>query len=147
MPTRDIFDDLLDELGDLGDGRAKLLKELRAIATGTLVDEAAKVASRVVLKGIDGVIEAAVRNLPPARARTLADSFLTEVIGQQYDQLREALEAYVPLQLAVEVAKRQAGPTSAQANAARARRQRGIDELREEVRDLLRTAVGKQPTD
>lgn len=144
----DIFASLVGELDGLaGNVKDRLLKELKSVAAAALVDEAAKVSARALLKGVDAVVAVAVKNLSSEQAEVLAESFVTDAIGEQYDQLQDALKAYVPLQIAVEWAKKQHGSNSGPANAARVARQAGIEELREEVRDILRVATGKSPAD
>ena len=140
--------DLLDGIPGLsGSVRSILLKELEQLAATALVNNAAKVAAQVILKGIDGTVATAVKHLPADQAARLAHEFATEVVGQQYDQLMDAFKAYVPLQLAVEVAKKAHGGASPEANAARAARAAGIAELRQEMQDLLLAVTGKTPTD
>ena len=140
--------DLLEDVPGLSAAvRDTLLKELEHLAATALVNEAAQVAAHVILKGIDGVVAAAVKHLPSDKAAYLTSEFASEVVGQQYDQLIEALQEYVPLQLAVEVAKKNFGASSAQVTSARAARAHGIAELRQEVRDVLLAVTGKVPGD
>jgi hypothetical protein len=119
----------------------KLLGDLTKAGKKIAVDEVAKQVSRITLKGIDSFLAVAVKNLPSDQASTLADAYTT-ALADQIDQFGEAIDAYLPLQLAVEVAKKQHGDKSPEANAARAARVAGIAEMRQEVRDVFRTVTG-----
>ena len=147
MAGIDTIGDLIKSLGLADEIQKKLVIDLKHIGAQALVSESAKLASRALLKGIDGVVAAAVKHLSEGQVRSFADDFVSEVVGLQYDQLLDAFRAYVPLAVAVEQAKQNFGSSSGEANAARAKRQAGIDELREEVRDLLRVVAGEEPVD
>ncbi len=142
-----IFEDLLAEFQLPADVKDRLLRELRKLGYQALADQAARLTAQALLKGIDGVVAAAVKVLPAAEAHDLADWFWQDALEAQLKQLSDALEAYVPLQVAVELAKEQRGPTSVEAAVARVARVEGIANVRAEVRDLLRAATGGDPAD
>ena len=147
MAAISVIGDLVKNLGLADVIKKQLVDELKHIGTQALVTEAAKLASRSILKGLDSVVAASVKHLSPGQAKVFTDDFVTEVVGLQYDQLLDAFRAYVPLAVAVELAKREFGSNSAQVNAARAARQVGISEMREEIRDVLLVSTGGTPVD
>lgn len=147
MAAVDMIGDLVKNLGLTDQIEKMLVNELKKIGAQALVGEASKLASRALLKGIDGVAAAAVKHMSDAQAQAFANEFVSEVVGLQYDQLLDAFKAYVPLAVAVEMAKEKHGSNSAQANAARALRQTGINEMRQEVKDVLLASMGSAPAD
>lgn len=123
-----------------------LLHELEGTAKGIAVDEAAKLTSRTLLKGVDTFVATAVKHLAAGDATKLSGAYL-QVLTEQLNQLNTALMVYVPLQVGVEAAKRAHGDSSAEATAARLKRAPGIVALRQEVKDVLTVAAGGTPSD
>jgi hypothetical protein len=124
-----------------GDLKDRLLHQLEAAVKQLAVDQLAKSTAHVLLKSIDSVIAVAVANLSRGDAQKLASAYALEVL-RQLDQLSDAVHAYIPMQVTVEVAKQEHGATSPQAAAARKAREAGIAELKQEVKDLLKSATG-----
>ena len=143
-----MFEDIIREVLPNVTGTLKdnLLQQLEAVGKKVLVDEAQKQVARALLKSIDTVVTIAVANLPRGDAVKLGEAY-AEALLMQVEQLADAIDDYVPLQVDVEVTKQQHGTTSPQAQAARKRREVGITELRAEVRDVLRAATGDEPED
>lgn len=135
-------------LGDLkGDLAKHLLKELEGVGKDYAGNAVAKQAGRVLVKGIDEVVERAVKVLHEGEK---AEEFVTsyaEAMDGEWVELLEAIKDYIPLQVAVEVAKKKHGKNSDEANAARAARKAGIEEVHEEVRDVFASALGGNVTD
>lgn len=123
------------------DIKGKLADELKDVAQDFISKNVISQVSRVILKGIDEIVEKAVKHLPKEQVIKVAGSY-THEIDQQFVQLNEAIVTYIPLQVAVEVAKRQHGKNSAEANAARAERAKGIEEVKEEFGDLFGSILG-----
>lgn len=140
--------DLIERaLPDLDGALTKqLLRDLEETAEGIAVSEGAKLVARGLVKGIDGVAAVAFKNLSPSEADRLIGAYAVTVRGQ-LDQLMVATVDYVPLAMDVERNKNQFGKNSAEANAARKRREVGITEMRQEVRDILLAATGDEPAD
>lgn len=142
------FDGLVkDFLGDLEkEVQKKLIAELENIGKEFAIEHVTKTLSRTILKGIDGIVAVTVKLSDRAHAGELAHGYL-DVVDEQFLQLQEALKTYVPLQIAVEVAKKEFGKNSAEANAARKEREQGIEEVREEVSDIIAALLGEHVTD
>ena len=119
----------------------KLLGDLKKSGKKLAVDAVAKQVSRIIVKSLDSFIEVTVKNLPGDQATALTDAY-DVALSIQFDQLGDAIDAYIPLQMAVEVAKKQFGDKSPEANAARELRAAGIAEMRQEVRDIFRAVTG-----
>lgn len=144
-----MFEDLIRRtLGDLPtDVRRRLILGLEDLGKEFLVPKVADTVGRVVVKSIDGVAKAAVKSLATEEdAARLASAYLVEVTDQ-LSQFAEALDAYLPHALAVEVAKKAHGDKSAQANAARRERERWMNEAKSEVRDVFRAIAGQEAAD
>ena|SRR6185436_15259117 len=124
----------------------EIVRDLKSKAKELLVNEISKAAGRVILKGIDGVVAVAVDSLSKRDAQKLLDGY-TEHLGNELQELFDALDTYIPLQLNVELAKAAFGDKSPEANAARKLRQAGIDEFKEEFRDFFNVIVGDEPAD
>ena len=139
---------LIDEfLPDLDGAIAKkLLRDLEDAGERIAVAEGAKLAARGLVKGIDAFAAVAVRHLSPVDAADLTDSYV-EMLKEQIEQLTEAISDYAPLALDVEANKKRHGTKSAEANAARQRREVGIAEMRQEVKDVLLAAIGDETAD
>jgi hypothetical protein len=123
-----------------------VVRDLKANAKEVLTKQVAEAAARAILKGVDGVVAVAVNNLSRRDAQKLLDGY-TEHLGQELSELFDALDVYIPLQLNVELAKAAHGNDSAEVNKARSERKAGIDEFKEEFRDLFRVIVGDEPKD
>jgi hypothetical protein len=135
-------------LGDLkGDVAKKLLGELENVGKDYAANTVSKQAGRVLVKGIDEVVERAVKVLDKAeQTEEFVESYVDQMDGE-WVELLDAIKAYIPLQVAVEVAKKKHGKNSAEANAARAKRKAGIEEVHEEVRDVFAGVLGGTITD
>lgn len=123
-----------------------VLPELEKVAKGFAVDFAAKGSAQVILKGIDGSIAAIVKHLSRSQAEEFAEAYRAQ-LAEELAELSQAITFYMPLQLDVEWQKKVHGSKSDEANAARARRQEGINALRQETKDLLLAAIGETPAD
>lgn len=143
-----MFEKLLPQVlpGLTEDAGDRLLQQLEGVGKQILVGELSKQTARALLKSIDTVAAIAVANLVKGDAERLVGAYAQTVLVQ-IQQLAEATAAYVPLQIGVEVAKQRFGTTSGEATAARKRREAGINELRAEVRDVLRAATGGTVSD
>lgn len=130
-------------LGDLkGDIAKKLLGELENVGKDYAAKTVSKQAGRVLVKGIDEVVERAVKVLEKGeQTQEFVESYVDQMDGE-WVELLDAIKEYIPLQVAVEVAKKKYGKNSAQANAAREKRKAGIDEVHEEVRDVFAGVLG-----
>lgn len=135
-------------LGDLkGDIAKKLLGELENVGKDYAAKTVSKQAGRVLVKGIDEVVERAVKVLDKVgQTEEFVESYVDQMDGE-WIELLEAIKTYIPLQVAVEVAKKKHGPKSAEANAAREKRKAGIEEVHEEVRDVFAGVLGGTVTD
>lgn len=123
-----------------------LLGELKHVASDFVTKNIMSQVARAILKGIDEVVEHAVKVLPSEQVAKLAGAY-TDEIDRQFVQLNQAIGAYIPLQVAVEIAKKQHGKTSAEANAARIARASGIDEVKDEFGDLFGSVLGQHVSD
>lgn len=133
--------------GDLkNDAAKKLLHELEGVGKDLATQKVADVAGRVIVKGIDQVVAAAVKLADHLDVHDFAEHYL-DTVDEELAELTIALKAYVPLQVAVETAKHQYGNNSAEANAARAARKAGIEEVKEEVGDIFASVIGGHVTD
>jgi hypothetical protein len=143
-----MFEDLIGKvLGGLPfQLKDKLLGELENAVESIVTDTVSKSCSRTILKGIDGVVAASVKSLTNTDAQALIDAYMIE-IREQVLQFANAITVYVPLQVAVETAKKEHGTNSVQAKEARTAREAGIKEFREEFQDILRVVVGDDPKD
>lgn len=124
----------------------RLVNDLEDLGREFLVPKVADSVGRVVVKAIDGVAKVGVKALPQADAERLAAAYLVEVTDQ-LGQFSAALDDYLPHALAVEVAKRKFGSSSAQANAARRERKKWMDEAKSEVRDIFAAIAGGEVED
>lgn len=143
-----MFEDLIRRtLGDLStEVKRKLINELEDLGKEFLVPKVADSVGRIVVKSIDGVAAAAVRTLPEEDAARLVAAYLVEVT-EQLDQFSTALENYAPHPIAVEVAKKQFGSKSVQANLERMARKKWMDEVKGEARDVFRAIAGAEVED
>jgi hypothetical protein len=143
-----MFVDLLKTaLVGVPDAVKKLLEqELKHQAEEFLAKTVIKTVAHNMLKGIDDVIAASVHVLSSDQVARLAGAYRNE-IDRQFVQLNQAVATYIPLQVAVEMAKKQHGNNSPEANAARAKRAAGIDEVKTEFGDLFAAIVGEHVTD
>lgn len=139
-----LIEDVLPGLS--GDVVKKLLQELEDVAEGIAVNEGAKLVARGLVKGIDAFAAVAVKHLAPSDTEALTKAYVA-TLATQMDQLSQAARLYVPLALDVEINKERFGKNSTEANAARKRREVGITEMRQEVKDLLLAATGDEPVD
>lgn len=139
-----LFDGLIkDVLPSLEkDAAGSLLKNLESVGEGIALHRVSAEVAHIVLKSIDGVVAAAVKTLSAEEATKIGDAYLAE-IDTQVINLGEALAHYIPLQAEVEFAKRIHGNNSAEANAARAARQVGIDLIRKDIDQAFGELIGK----
>jgi hypothetical protein len=129
------------------DVKRRLIAELEGLGKEFVSTQVADAVGRVIVKGVDGVAKAAVRSLDTEElAAGLAAAYLVE-IQEQLHQFSDALDDYLPYAIAVEVAKRQYGSSSQQANGARAVRKRWMDEAKSEVRDIFKAVAGVEVAD
>jgi len=136
---KDLIGDVLPDLDDVQ--LKRLLRKLEDVGEEIAVGEVAKLAARGLVKGIDAFAKFAVVNLSGADSEALAQAYVVALQAQLQD-LVEAVGLYVPLALDVETNKEIHGANSEQANAARKRRETGINEIRGEMKDVLLAAVG-----
>jgi hypothetical protein len=143
-----MFEDLIKKvLGDVESHvRDQVLGELKRFGDTISADQVAKSCSRAIMKGIDGVTAACVNSLGKGDAEKLMNAYTAE-LQRQISQFSEAIALYAPLDLQVELAKKTWGDKSKQANDARALREKGISEFRQELKDILDAAVGKKTSD
>lgn len=125
----------------VGDLKEKILGQLEGIAKKYVFDQMSKQMARAIVKGIDAVAKVAVKNLPRTDSEALAAAYAA-LLKEQLTQLSDAATIYVPLAVDVEIAKKEFGSNSAEAKAARLRREVGMGEIREEVQDVFRAATG-----
>jgi hypothetical protein len=144
MKLADLIKQAVPDLS--GDVLKSLLHDLEKVGHDALVQEAGRVTARALLKGIDAFVAVAVAHLPVEDAEELTGAY-ADVLTAQLKDLSEATFDYIPLQVAVEAAKRAHGAKSAEAAAARQAREAGITEMRAEVRDVLLAASGGEPGD
>jgi hypothetical protein len=128
------------------DVKKKLADELRNVAEDFVTKNVTAQVARVLLKGIDEVVEKSVKLLSSDQVEKLAGAYADE-IDRQFVDLNQAIAAYVPLQVAVEMAKKEHGNKSAEANAARALRAAGIDEVKSEFGDMFGAILGNHVKD
>lgn len=95
-----------------------------------------------LLKGIDDVVVAAVKNLPTDKAQALTTEY-AGAIEAKIGLLIQAITAYIPHQIAVEVAKKEHGTDSAEANAARADRATYINEVHADIAEIFTEITGE----
>jgi hypothetical protein len=138
-----MFDALVKEFfdGATNDLSKKLLHELEGVGKDLAKNKVSEVAGRVIVKGIDDVVAAAVKVLDNTQTDAFTHQFL-DGVDMELAELVDAIRQYVPLQVAVEVAKHKFGTNSKEANAARAARVAGIAEVKEEVGDIFASVVG-----
>lgn len=141
---KDLIREALPDLGP--DTAGNLLRQLEDVGEEIAVDAGAKLAARGLVKGIDLFARVAVKNLSRDEADDLTTSYVDAIVVQ-LDQLIEAIQSYAPLAFAVEAAKKEHGDKSAEANAARRAREVAMNELRQEVRDVLKAATGGEVAD
>jgi hypothetical protein len=121
--------------------KKELVARLKAVAAEFISQNVVTTVSHTILKGIDTVIATSVHALTSDQIEKLAGAY-TDKIDQQFVQLNQAIGVYIPLQVAVEVAKKEHGDKSGEANAARALRAKGIDEVKSEFGDLFGVILG-----
>lgn len=136
----DLVHDLLPDLEV--DTKNKLLAELEKLSQDFAIGHISGSVAHAVLKSVDGLIAASLKVVDKEQALILAQGFSDEVDVQMV-HLQDALVRYIPLQVNVEVAKKQFGDHSADANAAREKRKVGITEVKEDVGNLMAAFVGK----
>jgi hypothetical protein len=144
-----IWEDLIrSELGELAiEAKKRLIRQLTELGREFLVPQVADAVSRIITKSLDGVVKAAVTSLEMEDdAARLCSAYLAEV-QDQFDEFQAALESYLPLAIAVEVAKKTHGGSSSEANEARRTRSVFLAECRAEVRDIFAAVVGKETGD
>lgn len=143
-----LFEDLLRRtVGDLEtELKRKLIAELYELGNTYVAPKVADLASRGILKSLDGVSWAAVRTLPKEDAARFVAGYLDEVL-EQFEQFTEALRGYAPLSHAVNEARHEFGHKSAQANAARKARDKWTREVKSEARDIFKVVAGEEPVD
>ena len=143
-----LFDDLVRRsLGDLSaEVKRRLIRDLEGIGKAFVSTSVADAVSRTVIKSLDGVVAVAVKALPQEESERLAAAYLAEVT-EQLDEFSQALLDYLPHAVSVEVAKKSHGNNSYQAVLARLERQRFIEGVRSEVKDVFRAVAGQEPTD
>jgi hypothetical protein len=144
-----IWSDLIQNgLGELTtEAKKALIQRLTALGKEFVVPQVADTVSRVFVKSLDGVVKAAVTSLEMEDdAARLCSAYLAEV-QDQFDEFQAALESYLPLAIAVEVAKKTHGGSSSEANEARRQRATFLAECRAEVRDIFAAVVGKDAGD
>jgi len=124
----------------------QIIRDLKNTAKNAIAKQLATTCGHAVVKGIDGVIGVAVEHLDKTDVQKLLDGYLNQVEDQLSD-LFLAIDAYIPLQLHVELEKAAHGDNSPEANQARALRQAGIDELKQECKDFLNVILGDLPAD
>lgn len=130
-------------LGTLeSEGAKALLQELEQIAAGWTEPLITKEVARLLLKGIDAVVVAGVKKLDNAHALALTETYVVKV-DDQLAALAAALGHYIPLQIAVEVAKKEHGNNSLEANAARQARKDGINAVRTDVGAVFAELFGE----
>jgi hypothetical protein len=144
-----IWEDLIrSELGELAiEAKKRLIRQLTELGREFLVPQVADAVSRIITKSLDGVVKAAVTSLEMEDdAARLCSAYLAEV-QDQFDEFQAALESYLPLAIAVEVAKKKHGASSSEANEARRTRAVFLAECRAETRDIFAAVVGKETGD
>lgn len=130
-------------LGTLeSEGAKAVLKELEQIAADWAEPLITKEVARLLLKGVDAVVVAGVKTLADTDALSLTEKYVEHVDGQ-LAALAEALGHYIPLQIAVELAKKAHGDNSPEANAARQARRAGIDTVRTDVGAVFAELFGE----
>src|SRR5688500_11658717 len=103
-----VFKKLIEQvLGELSkDLQKQLLNELKTVAKKYLADKLIATLARNLLKGIDTVIAQSVKLLSTDQVLKLTSAYAGEV-DRQLVQLNKAVATYIPLQLDVELAKKQ----------------------------------------
>jgi hypothetical protein len=133
-------------VGVSDDVKKALQNELKHVADDFVAHSVVDKAAKILLKGIDSVIEASVKVLPSTQADKVAAAYVDE-IDQQFVQLNMAISAYIPLQVDVEMQKHRFGNQSEQANDARERRKGGIAEVKAEFGDVFAAILGAHVSD
>jgi len=121
--------------------KKQLGADLKKVAAEFISENVVKTVSHTILKGIDTIVATSVHTLTSDQVKKVAGAY-TDQIDQQFVQLNQAIAAYIPLQVAVEVAKKEHGNNSAEANAARAIRANGINEVKSEFGDIFGVILG-----
>lgn len=120
--------------------------ELEAAAKKVAQDTIAAACARLLVKGTDSAIAIAVKHLPENQVDPFAEAY-DESVAEELAELQQALAAYAPLQCAVELAKKKHGNKSTEANEARKRREIGLSGFRSEIKDVVLSVSGGEPTD
>ena len=128
------------------DVKKALLNELKDVAHDFVVSHVMDKTAKIVLKGIDQVVEKSVKLLTSDQVNKVAGAY-TDEIDRQFVQLNQALATYIPLQVDVELAKKEHGKNSAEANAERVKRAAGIAEVKSEFGDLFGSILGDHVKD
>lgn len=118
------------------EGAKTLIHQLESFAKPYLVKETALTVGAVLLEGIDAVIAAAVNSLDKESAGTFAHAYVEE-IDHEIAGLTEAFHTYIPLQFAVEEARKEFGSGSQQEKDALTARDADIASIKDDMGALF----------
>ena len=120
--------------------RDALLQELDRRGRKLVVQKVPALYGRELAESIDRFVVNVVRTVPVEHAGEVVDAYVKTVRGNA-SEFGEAITAYAPKQLAVELAKKAHGEDSNEVAVARAERKSVLMTLKREVREVLESAV------
>lgn len=125
-------------------GLQELLHQLESFVKPYVANEVSHAVGTVLVDGVNAVVAAAVNTLDKENGGVFAHAYV-EQVDHDIAQLVAAFATYIPLQFAVEEARKEHGVDSPEAHEAATKRDEEMKTVQSDAKDLILEVFGLHP--